>query len=446
MLVSAVVLGAAAGSGRVFWAVLLVGVVAPPVWAGWWLAAPVLADREGRFADWCAYWHARHTWPALAEQLGLALVDPRSARRLIPAAGGGAVAGSGALVLDPGETRWIVPRLRFARTRDGWTAGGRLPGGVLPEHFTERTPFLLHAWRAFLLTVDSPRRGWVRVVVFRSDPLRTPIPALPVPAAEAVDLTALELGRREDGQRWVLRLIGRHVLVAGSTGAGKAAVVWSLLRAVCPLIASGVVQVWTADPKRMEFATGRALFTRYEWDPDAMVRLFEDAARVMSERAGRLAGVTRTHIPTVAEPLIVLNVDELAFLTSYQPDRKLRDRVNSVLPLLLTQGRSVGVAVVAAVQDPRQEVVKYRNLFPVKVALRLDEPSQVDLVLGDGALERGAACHLIPADEETGAGIGYVLVEGDPYPRRFRGAYVADADITAMAADYPAPRPTDLPT
>jgi S-DNA-T family DNA segregation ATPase FtsK/SpoIIIE len=214
---------------------------------------------------------------------------------------------------------------------------------------------------------------------------------------------------------------------------------------VCPLISSGVVQVWTADPKRMEFAAGRALFTRYEWDPKAMVRLFEDAARVMSDRAGRLAGVTRTHVPTVVEPLIVLNVDELAFLTSYQPDRKLRDRVNSVLPLLLTQGRSVGVAVVAAVQDPRQEVVKYRNLFPVKVALRLDEPSQVDLVLGDGALERGAACHLIPADEETGAGIGYVLVEGDPYPRRFRGAYVADSDVTAMVADYPAPSPAPLP-
>lgn len=196
MLVSAVVLGAAAGSGRVFWAVFVLGVVSPPLWAGWWLAAPVLADRDGWFADWCAYWHARHTWPALAEQLGLALVDPRSARRLIPAAGGGAVAGSGALVLDPGETRWIVPRLRFARTADGWTAEGRLPGGVLPEHFNERVPYLLHAWRAFLLTVDSPRRGWVRLVVFRSDPLRTPIPALPVPAADAVDLTALVLGRR----------------------------------------------------------------------------------------------------------------------------------------------------------------------------------------------------------------------------------------------------------
>lgn len=152
---SAVVLGAAAGSGRVFWVCLLMGVMRPPLWAGWWRLAPVWADRDGRVADWCAYAHAWHSWPALAEQLGLALVDPRSARRIIPA-GGGSVAGSGALVLDPGETRWIVPRLRFHRTAHGWTAEGRLPGGVLPEHFTERVPYLLHAWRAVLLSVDSP--------------------------------------------------------------------------------------------------------------------------------------------------------------------------------------------------------------------------------------------------------------------------------------------------
>ena len=375
----------------------------------------------------------------MAEQLGLALVDPRSARRLIPA-GGGAVAGSGALVLDPGETRWIVPRLRFRRTRHGWTAEGRLPGGVLPEHFSERVGFLLHAWRAFLLSVDSPRRGWVRLVVLRSDPLRAPIPALPIPGVDAVDLAALPLGCREDGRRWVLRLAGRHVLVAGSTGAGKGSVVWSLLRALCPLIGAGVVQVWTADPKRMEFPAGRALFTRYEHAPAAMVVMFEDAARVMSERAGRLAGVTRQHVATVAEPLIVLNVDELAFLTAYQPDRKLRERLNAVLPLLLTQGRAVGVCVVAAVQDPRKEIVSFRSLFPVRVALRLDEPSQVDLVLGDGALDRGAACHLIGADEATGAGIGYVVVEGDAYPRRVRAGWVTDPDIHAMAAEYPAPR------
>ena len=84
----------------------------------------------------------------------------------------------------------------------------------------------------------------------------------------------------------------------------------------------------------------------------------------MSARASRLAGLTRQHVPSVVEPLIVLNVDELAFLTAYQPDRKLRERLNAVLPLLLTQGRAVGVVVVAAVQDPRKEIVNFRESVP----------------------------------------------------------------------------------
>jgi S-DNA-T family DNA segregation ATPase FtsK/SpoIIIE len=132
----------------------------------------------------------------------------------------------------------------------------------------------------------------------------------------------------------------------------------------------------------------------------------------------------------------VLNVDELGFLTAYMPERKLRERFNNALARMLTQGRAVGVLVVAAVQDPRKEVVSYRNLFPVRIALRLDEDSQVDMVLGDGALDRGAYCHLIPADEHAGAGIGYVVLDGYPYPRRVRAAYVSDSDIAAMEGAY----------
>ena len=125
----------------------------------------------------------------------------------------------------------------------------------------------------------------------------------------------------------------------------------------------------------------------------------------------------------------------MGFLTAYQPDRKLRERFNAALARVLTQGRAVGVLVVAAVQDPRKETVPLRALFPTRIALRLDEPSQVDLVLGDGALSKGAACHEIPADEATGAGIAYITSDGDPIPRRVRAAYVSDVDITAMVAE-----------
>ena len=121
---------------------------------------------------------------------------------------------------------------------------------------------------------------------------------------------------------------------------------------------------WAIDPKGgMELAPGRALFARLCGDEfEAMADLLDDAVEVMRDRARRLAGVTRLHEPTIAEPLIVVVVDEVATLSAYLPDRKLRERMAHALGLLLTQGRAVGVSVVAALQDPRKEVLAYRNL------------------------------------------------------------------------------------
>ena len=101
---------------------------------------------------------------------------------------------------------------------------------------------------------------------------------------------------------------------------------------------------------------------------------------------------------------------------------------------LTTQGRAVGYAVVAALQDPRKDVLPIRNLFPDRIAMRLDEPEQVDMVLGDGARDRGAACELISSDPATGAGVAYVRLESDPDPVRVRAGWVSDHDIRGLAA------------
>ena len=74
-----------------------------------------------------------------------------------------------------------------------------------------------------------------------------------------------------------------------------------------------------------------------------------------------------------------------------------------------------------------------RNLFPDRIAMRLDEPDQVDMVLGDGARDPGAACELISADPATGAGVAFVRLGTDPDPVRVGAGWVTDADIQAMA-------------
>ena len=133
----------------------------------------------------------------------------------------------------------------------------------------------------------------------------------------------------------------------------------------------------------------------------------------------------------------MLVVDEIANLTAYLTDQAVKKRILQALGLLLTQGRAVGINVIGALQDPRREVLALRNLFPLRVALRLDAPSEVDMVLGDGAREQGAICDRISGRLP---GVGYVRVDGVREPTRVRAAYVTDEDIAAMVAQYPAPR------
>jgi S-DNA-T family DNA segregation ATPase FtsK/SpoIIIE len=266
----------------------------------------------------------------------------------------------------------------------------------------------------------------------RADTLADPIPALPI--GGEVDLAGLPVGRCEDGSPWRLRLAATHVLIAGVTGSGKGSVIWSLIRALLPAIAAGWVQVWALDPKRMELSFGRALFHRYACQATAMVELLEAAVTEMHERAGQFGGRTRTFTPSVEFPFVVVLVDELAFLTAYQPERDLRKRAEAAIATLTSQGRSAGVCVVGALQDPRKDVISLRNLFSTRIALRLDESDQVDMVLGDGARDRGALADQISPLPYIGAGVGYVRLEASPDPVRVRAAYVADADILAMAS------------
>jgi len=162
-------------------------------------------------------------------------------------------------------------------------------------------------------------------------------------------------------------------------------VLWSLVRALAPRVADGSVQLWAVDPKGgMELTPGAGMFTRFAYaDPASMVALLEAVVALLRERAERLRRAdARVHTPSAAEPLVVVLVDELAALVACGTDRELRKRAEQALSVLLSQGRAPGMLVVAAVQDPSKDVVAFRDLLPVRVALRLVEDVAVDMVLG----------------------------------------------------------------
>ncbi|GAB3453757.1 FtsK/SpoIIIE domain-containing protein [Streptomonospora sediminis] len=327
--------------------------------------------------------------------------------------------------------RQYLPQIRGV-TCSAWADRVRvkLVAGTASAEFEDRVAELAHGFGAPSCRVEVRGPRDLVLEFPRRDMLADPLDALPIPDdADGADLSALPVGRCADGRPWYLRLHATHVLTVGVTGSGKGSVLWSAIRAMVPAIAAGTAQVWAIDPKRMELSYGRALFARYADDGESAVELLEAAVAAMQERAQRYAGTQRVHVASVRDPFTVVVLDEVAFLTAYHPDRDVRRRAENAIATLTSQGRSVGFCVLAALQDPRKEVMNLRNLFPDKVALRLDEASQVDMVLGEGARDRGANAHLI--DPEL-PGVAFVKLEGSPVPVRVRAAFVSDADIDVM--------------
>ena len=270
-------------------------------------------------------------------------------------------------------------------------------------------------------------------------------------------LSTLPVGITEDGGVWTVQVAGTHVFICGATGSGKGSVQSSILAALAPLVAAGLVEVWLCDPKGMELMLWEPLAARYARptiDPttgqptfEPVVRLVEDGARLIVQRSdAKNALRQRKHTPTPGDPFVVIVLDELAHLTAYMPDEgkadqggRWRSRARQALGVLLSQGRAPGVAVVASVQDPRKEVVPQRGLFPTTICLRQTEAEMVDLVLGKGAHDRGARAEEIP---ESLPGVGYVLLEGQRDPIRVRASWWDDPDIEALVAHYVLPNGT----
>ena len=338
------------------------------------------------------------------------------------------------------DARTLVPALRsvsIGATSDVLVT--RLLTGQSVADWQNRSDVLAEAFRASRVTIRPIKPGTISITAHHGDPLATPIP-LPHPAPDAaVDPAQLRLGVTDAGRWWNLPVLGQHILVAGATGSGKGSVLWSIVAGLAPGVRTGWVRLLVVDPKGgMEFGRGHTLFNGFAHDNgEHTLALLRAATNVMQLRAQRLRGQTRLHAPTTAEPLIVLIVDEIASLTAYIGDRKIKTEVEQLLGLLLSQGRAVGVSVVAAVQDPSKEVLPIRQLFSIRVGLRMTETTQTTMVLGAAAREAGAVCEHIPTSTP---GVGYVCMDGSAEPLRVRAFHVTDPDIDGLTARFtPAP-------
>jgi DNA segregation ATPase FtsK/SpoIIIE, S-DNA-T family len=339
--------------------------------------------------------------------------------------------------------RTLVPTLRSVRigkTTDVLEL--RVVTGQSLADWQRQSEALAAAWRADRITIRSTAPGDLRITLMRGDVLAQPI-ALPMPTpATRVDVGAVRVGVTETRHWWHLPVLGHHILVAGATGAGKGSVLWSLIAGIAPAVKTGLVRLCVIDPKGgMELGAGAPLFSVFTHDAtDTTAHLLRKLVALMHARANRLRSHTRLHTPTPAEPLFVVVIDEIAALTSYVTDRKVRTEIEQLLGLLLSQGRAVGISVVAAVQDPAKDTLPVRQLFTVRIGLRMTEATQTTMVLGQGARDAGADCEHIAA---ATPGVGYMMIDGTAQPVRVRAFHVTDHDITTLAAQFP---PTSRPS
>ncbi len=309
--------------------------------------------------------------------------------------------------------------------------------GQHPNDYAKHASRFAYTFNVLSCTIRSDMKGRKRnqlILHMRvHDSLATVVAPFPVPAIP--NLGALPVADRAGGKKVTISLV-THVLIAGASGAGKGSALWSIIAALAPGVRDGTIRLYGFDPKGgVELVNGEPLFYRFFFDdPSSMADAFEELVTAMKRRQESLRrrGL-RTHIATPGDPTIVIVIDEFGALTAYVGDKKIKDRINLAMALLLSQGRAVGVHVVAASQDTRKEILPFRGLFTTRIALRLNEESEVAMILDDDAVDRGAACHEIP---KSMPGVGYLVLEGEPQPVRLRFPYHTDTDLRQLGQQY----------
>lgn len=387
----------------------------------WHALGPVSYERlcagPARRIGW--RWHCRLRWLQLAESCGLTSRVPVTKVR------------DGKRVQTH---KTIAPRLRKVRARGHLLELTiRARAGQTVEDLDAAAPRLASTLAAVAhrtRPVSGSGSGCTSVVeLVMADALTVAATAVePEPRAVC---ERVRLGRAQGGGDWWLQLRGRHTLVAGCSGSGKGSVLWGICCGLAPAVRADLVRLWGVDLKRgVELAMGSGLFSTHAYTPTEALAVLRTLMGVIDQRGATMAGTTRLHQPTVGDPLHVLVIDELAALTAYA-DLSIRREADRLLSEILTQGRALGVVVVACVQDPRKDVVGMRGLFTQTIALRLRSSEETAMVLGDG-MTRVAPAHRI---SPTFPGTGWV-VEDTGAADRVRADYWTDTLIRDLSTRY----------
>jgi S-DNA-T family DNA segregation ATPase FtsK/SpoIIIE len=262
---------------------------------------------------------------------------------------------------------------------------------------------------------------------------------------ESPSKLTIAIGKTIDGLNYVNDLTKMpHLLIAGTTGAGKSVGVNSLLVSILYRARPDEVKLILIDPKRLELGLYEDiphLATPIIVDPKPAARALRWAVGEMERRYKELAGwgvrnidgynAERERRNTVKDfdengeawtrmPFIVIIIDELADLMMTSGHE-----VEDSITRLAQMARAVGIHLVLATQRPSVDVITglIKANFPSRMSYRVS--SKID---SRTILDTNGAEHLL------GRGDMLFLPPGSSRLLRVHGAYVDETEINKIVA------------
>ena len=220
-----------------------------------------------------------------------------------------------------------------------------------------------------------------------------------------------------------------HLLIAGSTGAGKTVCINTLICSMLFKAAPWELKLILIDPKMVEmtqYADIPHLFTPIVSDAKKATSVLLWAVEEMERRYTVLAEATARNITSFNEkkdieermPYIVIVVDELADLMMVA-----RDKIETAITRIAQLARAVGIHLVLATQRPSSDIITgvIKNNLPARIAFKV--PTQID--------SRVILDHM-GAEKLLGKGDMLFLGPGLHKPIRAQASFIKDEDINTI--------------
>ena len=220
----------------------------------------------------------------------------------------------------------------------------------------------------------------------------------------------------ESGTPLLLRLSSPdvvHVLVAGTTGSGKTALVRTLLASLALFNRQGAVQLVLIDPKGRGFGPLAEL-------PHVLGRVAATPEEGVLALGWLVSEMERRDRDGISSPALVVGIDELADLLATGGKA-----VEQALMRLAQRGREAGIHLVACTQKPAAEAMSgvLKANFPVRLVGSVASPDDARVAAGIAGTG---------AEKLLGRGDFLLVSKGEVI--RFQAAYVAEGDLRESCA------------